>query len=191
MRTVLTSVLAGALLAPFTLAQRIEIKLDHLKAKAKEAVEVDLDGAALDMLTKNGLTAPALDMAAKSGGAGVPALDSAKIKQLVAGLKGVYVRNFEFDKPGQYAEDDLDSVLKQVRGNPAWSRLVSVKDKDERVEVHMMVKDGQALGFLVFVAEPKEFTVVNVVGSIALDQAKELVSSAIHYDLSKLIADAK
>jgi hypothetical protein len=49
-----------------------------------------------------------------------------------------------------------------------------------------MSKGDQVGGLLVLVAEPKELTVVNIVGSIALDQLKELVSSTLHYDLKNL-----
>jgi len=176
MRMIYSVVLAGALLAPYALAQKLELKLDHLKAKAKESNEVDLDG-------------PALDFAAKATTKGDE--EKGKGKHILAGLKGVYVRNYEFEQPGQYTEGDVESVLKQIRSNPAWSRLVSVREKDERVEVHIMSQGAQVQGLVVVAAEPTEFTVVNIVGSIPMDLARGLAQSNVHYDLNALLQSAK
>ena len=170
MRLIYTAVLTGALLAPFALAQKLELKLEHLKAKAKEANEVDLDGPALNFAVK----------AIKKG-------EEEKGKQTIAGLKGVYVRNYEFDQPGQYTEADLENVLKQIRSNPGWSRLVSVREKEERVEVHIMSQGDDVQGLVVVAAEPREFTVVNIVGSIPIELAKSLAHSDSHFDLSALL----
>jgi hypothetical protein len=177
MRITLTVFLAGVLAPPFVWGQKLELKFDHLKAKAAESAEVDLDGSALDLALKSGLhnlVKPAKE------------LNTEQIKQALVGLKGVYVRNFEFAKPGEYTDADVESVLKQVRDDSTWARLIRVKEKEERVEIYLMSKGDQVGGLLVLVAEPKELTVVNIVGSIALDQLKELVSSTLHYDLKNL-----
>lgn len=169
MRITLTVALTCALAAPFARGQKLELKLDHLKAKAAETSEVNLDGAALDLAlqwSKAGKDAKAVE------------------------VKGVYVRNFEFSKPGQYSEADVESVLKQVRANSAWTRLLNVRDKDERVEIYLMSKGDQVGGLLVVAAEPEELTVVHIVGSATLDQVKELVSSNLHYNLKNLHAMA-
>jgi len=55
----------------------------------------------------------------------------------------------------------------------------------------MMVAGDQVAGLLVVAAEEKELTVVNVVGSIALDRVKELVSTTLHYDLKNLPASRR
>lgn len=177
MRITLPVILAALLATPFAWGQKLELKLDHLKAKAASTAEVDLDGSALELALKSGL-----QNLVKPGKEFSPEL----VKQVVAGLKGVHVRHFEFAKPGEYSEADVDSVVKQVQDDPAWARLIRVKEKDERVEIYMMSKGDQIAGVLVLAAEPKELTVVNVVGMIALDQLKELVSSSLHYDLKNL-----
>jgi hypothetical protein len=177
MRISLAVTLTALVLAPVAVAQRIELRLDHLKAKASEASEVDLDGPSLEAFGK-----VVLDQAVREHVG-----DKAEqVRKLLARVRGVYVRDFEFDKPGEYSASDVESVLGQVRGNPAWSRLVSVKDGDEHVEVHVMRKGDEVAGLLVVAAEPKELTVVNIVGPVGFDEAKELVSSAIHYDLSRI-----
>ncbi len=178
MRTILMAVLTGALLAPLAHAQKIEMKFDQLKAKAEEANEVDLDGPALEQLLKPSITA-ALAQSKDP--------NAQKAKELFASVKGVYVRNYEFATPGQYTPADVDSVLSQVSGNPAWSRMATVRDKEDHVEIHTMIKGDMIQGLVILVAEPKELTVVNIVGNVGVEQAKELVNSAIHYDLSKLM----
>ena len=47
--------------------------------------------------------------------------DEAKIKELIAGLKGVYVKVFEFDKDGEYSDADLDPLRAQLRAS-GWTR---------------------------------------------------------------------
>ncbi len=183
MQILLTAVLTGALLAPFSFAQKLELKLDHLKAKAKESSEVDLDGAALGIALDAAKGKLQQKLEKKEGSA-----DPEKIKQLVQGIKGVYVRNYEFEKPGAYTDDDVESVLKQIRANPGWSRLVAVKEKNERVEIHMMSKADQVEGLVIVAAEPTELTVVNIVGNVTVSQAKELVNSSIQYDMGALMA---
>ena len=44
-------------------------------------------------------------------------------------------------------------------------------------------QDGKPQAFLLIAAEPKELTVVHVVGSIDLASLREVVNSTIHYDL--------
>jgi hypothetical protein len=177
MRFTVAVTLTAVVLAPVALAQRIELRLDHLKAKASEASEVDLDGPALEAFGKVVLGQAVREHAGDR---------AEQVRKLLARVKGVYVRNFEFAKAGEYSAADVDSVLGQVRGSPAWSRLLSVKDGDEHVEVHVMRKGDEVAGLLVVAAEPTELTVVNIVGPVGFDEAKELVSSAIHYDLSKI-----
>ena len=57
-----------------------------------------------------------------------------------------------------------------------WTKLVSVRSqKDgESVDVYVWPENGQSGGMAVLVAEPKELTVVNIVGPIDLDKLSEL-----------------
>ena len=79
--------------------------LDKLAAIAKSSTNVTLDA---DMLK----------MAAGFLGGGDDK-DAASMKSLVAGMKGVYVRAYEFDKPGQYAESDV-APLRAYLKQPKW-----------------------------------------------------------------------
>ena len=136
--------------------------LDKLEARATNTVDVTVDGKMLHIA--------------------LPFLDSknpkeAAIKDLIAGLKGIYVKVFEFDKEGEYSTADVDSVRTQLRA-PNWSRMAGVKSRKdgENVEVYMMMTPGggQIGGIAVIATEPKQLTVVNIVGMIDLEKLVKL-----------------
>ena len=141
---VLTSC-ALALEAPNTCMQ---FNWDKLSAKAVERVDVNLEG-------------PILEMASKFLGAG----DDAKIKQLVQGLKCVYVKSFTFDKEGQYSEADLKEIRSKVQGTD-WSKIVDIQDQHESSSVYLKTDGKQTQGIVVISAEPEELTVVQIIGPI-------------------------
>jgi hypothetical protein len=157
MKTLLTAVFGLALLPVG--AQTLDFNLDKLSAKAKDKAEITLEGPMLNQ---------ALQMAPD------------KIKGAAANLSRVSVRHYEFEKDGEYADTDLDPIRKQVA---SWSRVLNVKEEHESTEIYMLTKDGKPAGFLLIAAEPKELTVVHVVGSIDLASLQEVVNSTIHYDL--------
>lgn len=82
----------------------------------------------------------------------------------------VYVREFEFRQAGVYTAADLEAIRAQVRA-PGWSQLVKVEDREEGdeeiVEVYVYGKaEGRNVhgAMVVISAEPRELTVVNIVG---------------------------
>jgi hypothetical protein len=134
--------------------------LDKFEARATDSVDVTLDGKLLEL-------ARAFLSSKKP--------KEAAIKDVVAGLKGVYVKVFGFDKEGEYTAADLDTIRTQLRP-PAWSRMVGVKSKKdgEKVEVYMTMTGTQIGGIAVIATEPKQLTVVNIVGTIDLDKLVKL-----------------
>ena len=145
---------------------RLELKnLESLKSKAADVTDVALDGSMLQ------LAAQAL--------AGEKDADSAKIKDLVSKLKGVYVKTFEFKEANQFNSSDLDPIRAQLK-DPNWLKVVDVHESasGETTEVYMMKEGESLIGLAVLVAEPKELTVVNVVGPIELDKLGALAGLA-------------
>lgn len=141
---------------------KVEIgNLAQLEAKAAEVVDVNLDERAIQMAAKvlSGKRSP----------------DEAKIKELITGLKGVYVKVFEFDHAGEYAEADLNPVRTQLTA-PGWTRIVGVRSKREgqRVEVYLMGEVDKVQGLTIISAEPRELVIVNIVGPIDLEKLSEL-----------------
>lgn len=145
--------------------QDTRLKIDNLEKladKAAETVDVTLDGPMLALASK---------FLSKERSP-----DEAKVKELIKGLKGIYVKSFEFDKEGQYSDADVEAIRAQLRA-PAWSRIVGVRSKrdGETAEVYLRIEgDSKILGMAVIAAEPKELTVVNIVGPIDLDKLSEL-----------------
>lgn len=134
-------------------------QLDALAAKASQTVDVNIDERLMQLTAKF--------LSGKDR-------DEAKVKDLVSGLKGIYVKSFEFETEGQYSAADLEGIRSQLR-NSAWSRIVNVNSKKEgSVEVYLMKTGGVVNGLAVLAIEPKEITVVNIVGPVDLDKLSEL-----------------
>jgi len=109
-----------------------------------------------------------------------------KLRDKMGNVSRVMVRHYEFDKPGQYADSDLDSVRKVVSSGPDWARLINIKEEKESVEIYMQSQGGKTTGFLLIAAEQKELTVVHVSGTIDLASLQEVVKSTIAYDLKSV-----
>jgi hypothetical protein len=141
--------------------QVLDLKnLDKLSDKAKDVTDVTLDGSLLKF-------------AAKFLSNDDP--DQAKVKKLVAEIKGIYVKTYEFESEGEYTESDLAPIRTQLR-SPGWSRIVGVHSKKEHDNTEIYLKSGgtEPGGLAIVCANPKELVVVNIVGKIDLDELSEL-----------------
>src|SRR5215203_495797 len=108
------------LIIPATIARaqdsRIQMSsLDHLASKASQTVDVNIDERLMRMAAKL--------LSDKDA-------DEKEVKQLVANLKGIYVKSFEFELDAQYSAADVDAIRTQLRG-PGWSRLLNVTSRKE------------------------------------------------------------
>jgi hypothetical protein len=153
----LLMVLAGAVGAaprPVDLKDLDTSALAPFAAKATNTVEVTLDGKLLKMAAG---FIPAGDD------------DAAKLKKLIAGLKSVTVRTFEFKKKGEYNKSDVDAIRKQLK-TPEWSSIVRANDKEtgETSEIYVLGDKDKPAGLLVIVAEPTELTFVQILGAVEL-----------------------
>src|SRR5262249_42743153 len=101
--------------------------------------------------------------------------DEARAAKLVANLKAVYVRSYEFDKAAEYTSADVEALRSQMRV-PGWSRVVGVRSETdgENVDVFFKLDNEKMAGIVVIAAEPKELTFVNIVGPIEVDQLADL-----------------
>jgi hypothetical protein len=94
---------------------------------------------------------------------------SADVKDLVAGLQGVYVKSFEFKQAGAYDARVVEPILKQLSA-PGWSKMVSTRSDGESVEIYSWRQGTEPGGLAIVVLEPREVTVVNIVGRIDLQK---------------------
>lgn len=134
--------------------------LDRLGAKAAETVSVNMDENLLRIVP------PVLsDADAEERG----------VKQLVAKLKGVFVRKFDFDAEGQFTDADLAPIRAQLSA-PGWSRVVDVRSRREgrTLEVYLKTAGTRVEGLAVLSYEPKELTVINIVGDVDLEKLRKL-----------------
>lgn len=137
--------------------------LSKLADKADEVVDVTLDG-------------PTLKFAQKFIESDEDEKDDAEALKIIRNLTGVYVKSFEFDKPDQYSDADVDAIREQLKA-PGWSKLVDVHSKKDHEldEVYIMTDpSGKNLGLAVIAAEQDELTVVNIVGPIDVDHLADL-----------------
>jgi hypothetical protein len=135
--------------------------LEKLAPRAAEAVNIEIDGVLIkfaESLLSN------------------EDADEQAVKELIQGLRGVYVRSYEFKSPGQFAEADVAAVREQLRA-PGWSRVMDVKTKGldfGDAEVYLATAGGRVEGFALLVVGPREVTVVNIVGALDLDKIRRL-----------------
>jgi hypothetical protein len=133
--------------------------LDHLAAKASQTVDVNLDERLMRLASKVFSDQEA---------------DEREIKKLVAGIKGIYVKSFEFESDNQYTPADMDTIRTQLRG-PNWTRLVNVTSKkDGNLEVYLLMNGEQIGGLAVLASDVRELTIVNIVGPVDLDKLAKL-----------------
>jgi len=164
MRTTVRHAIVVLLLALPMLLRAQEIKLppdvEKLSVKAKETVEVNMDG-------------PMLHWASKFLSAEDP--DEQKAAKLITNLKGIYVRSFEFDNEGAYTSAEVEELRAQFP-SPPWSRVVGVRSQREgdNVDVFFKLEDERMAGIVIVAAETKELTVVNIVGPIDVDELADL-----------------
>jgi uncharacterized protein DUF4252 len=172
----LLALVLGGLCAPGLLAfqsqsnstpppDEARLRIDHLEklaSKAAEVVDVTLDQSMLQLAARfmSDERSP----------------DEAQARELIKQLKGVYVKSFEFDKEGEYSPSDIEAIRTQL--HTPWSRIVDVRSKrdGENAEVYLMNSgaDNKISGLAIIAAEPKELTVVNIVGPIDVDRLIEL-----------------
>lgn len=131
-----------------------------LADKASESVNVTLDANLL------GLGCRFLDAADP---------EQASAKKVCTGLTGIYVRSYTFETDFAYPKGDVDGVRRQLAG-PGWSRIVEARSRKEQtnVDVFVLIDNGKAKGLAIIASEPREFTIVNIVGSIDLEQLHDL-----------------
>ena len=134
--------------------------IERLAERAVEAVNVTVDGALLQLASRFLSSADPEQKIAK---------------ELISGLKGVYVRSFEFAAPGEYSEADVESLRAQVKA-PTWQRMVNVRSTrgGENVDVFFRMENDKIGGVVVIAAQPRQLTFVNIVGQIDLAQLAKL-----------------
>lgn len=159
---ILFALLAFAAIAVNAQDARIPFeRLDYLETKARDVVEVNIDGKMLEM--------------AKRVLVKVDDKDAKKIGDAIKGLKGIYVRVYNFENENEYNAADVDGIRAQLQ-TPGWERLANVRSKknNQKVDVFTMFSGDLMSGLAVVVTESKSVAVVNVIGTIDIETLAEI-----------------
>jgi hypothetical protein len=132
----------------------------HLRARAAETVDVNVGGFLLGL---------ARAFTSKEDREADPHL------AILDDIQAVKVRSYKFDSDAGYTKADVEAVRSQLKG-PEWNALVNVHKRggQEDVDVFVCVEDNKTCGLTVIATQPREFTVVSIVGSIDIDRLAEL-----------------
>jgi hypothetical protein len=157
MKKLVLTLFALALAAPLS-AQRLNLDFPGLSDKAAEVVDVTLDGSLLRLASKFLSNGDPNERAAKD---------------IVQKLEGIYVRSYSFDRDGEYDRNVVERLRTQI--GPSWKKIVDVKSRTrENSEIYINLRGDQPVGMLIISAEPRELTVVNIVGPIDIDKLSAL-----------------
>jgi hypothetical protein len=162
---ILIFVLAAAALAAPAWSQTTQLPLPpevekELAARASNVTEVTLG--------KNMLAFAAKFMKGKDK-------DEAATRQLIEGLDGIYVREYEFDKEGQFSMEEVEQLRKHFETSE-WSPLVRERDRKSGETTDVMVKlvNGETHGMFILEAGPKELTIVLILGPVRMEDLGKL-----------------
>lgn len=136
-------------------------KLNGLETRARDVVEVNVDGKVLELAKR---------VLAKSKDP-----DAQKAGLAIAGLQAIYVRAYTFENENEYNLADMDEIRAQLQA-PGWQKLANVRSKkdNQKVDVYTMFTGDVMSGVAVVVSEAKSVAVVNVIGPIDIDMLAEL-----------------
>lgn len=136
-------------------------KLNGLENRARDVVEVNIDGKLLELAKR---------VLVKSNDA-----DAKKVAQAINGLKGIYVRVFNFENENEYNLADVEEIRSQLSA-PGWERLANARSKrnNQKVDVYTMFTGDMMSGVAVVISESKSIALVNVIGPIDIDLLAEL-----------------
>jgi hypothetical protein len=150
---------AAALLSLTACASAQQITMpsfDHLRGKATESVDLTIGPIpiAIGRWAMKGSNDP----------------DAEAVQGLLKGVKKVYVKHYEFAEDNAYSKADLDKVREQLN-TKGWSSLAQVRDnrKGEDVDVFIATENDEIRGIAVIASEAREFTIVNVVGTLDMN----------------------
>ncbi|HEX8355388.1 MAG TPA: DUF4252 domain-containing protein [Pyrinomonadaceae bacterium] len=135
--------------------------LERLAPRAAETVDIEIDGF---LMSFAGSILSDKDP------------EEQAVKEVVAGLKGVYVKSYEFKSEGQFSEADFASIREQLRA-PGWTRLVDVESRGldfGDAELYVASAGARVEGLALLVVGARELTVINIVGAVDVDKLKKL-----------------
>lgn len=160
--TLLFIIALGAFAASAQEAARLRFeKLNGLETRARDVVEVNVEGKLLDLARR---------VMSKSKDP-----DAQKAAVAIRDLKAIYVRVYNFENENEYNPADIDEIRAQLNTS-GWERLANVRSKrnNQKIDVYTMFTGNVMSGVAVVVSSTKSIALVNVIGPIDIDMLAEL-----------------
>jgi hypothetical protein len=111
----------------------------HLQSKARESVDLSIDGFLLRI-------------ASKVAQAAADDSEEAEALRLLSDIKSVEVRVFEFEDEGVYSQEDIESVRRQLSG-PGWSAVVHQRRRAAKENIDVYINtDGDRIHGIAVIA---------------------------------------
>lgn len=133
-----------------------------LAARASDVTEVTLNKSMLAFASKF--------MHDKDG-------EDEHVRQLIDGLDGIYVREYEFDTEGAYQVEELEQ-LRKAFSTPDWIPIIHERERhgtnSETTDILMKMVNGENKGMFILNAEPRELAIVLILGPINVDDLGRL-----------------
>lgn len=143
---------------PLAAQQDWKEDLKLLADKAEESVEVKLDRRMLELAAKFLSSEDA---------------EEREIRDIVRNLNGIYIYSFTFDRDWKYDKSIAETIRRQI--GKGWEPMITVRSKShEDVDVWVRPGENDLDGIFIIAAEPREFTIVHISGSIDIDKLSRL-----------------
>lgn len=174
------ALLCGFPVAPPALAQGVQPQLPaalekKLSARAQSVDEVTMDKSALKFASQFLFSKPQYRQA----------------RGLIENLNGIYVRDYQFAKPGEYSQEDIAAIRKLFQGSE-WKLMIHTRERskksgEEVADIYMKAVNGTFEGMAVLDVQPTELSIVYISGPIRPEQLHELSGN---FGVPKLPANA-
>ncbi len=129
--------------------------LKGLEAKAKQSTDINLGPEQIQLMM------------------GFSGEGSKELLGLGKSIELVQVRSFEFDGEGMYSLEDMETLRQKLKSSD-FVPLISVKERKSFTEIVMRKGPKGMRGFVILSAEPREVTVVNIVGDLDMNSLSKL-----------------
>jgi hypothetical protein len=94
--------------------------------------------------------------------------DEAATRHLIENLDGIYVRDYEFEKEGEYSMEEIQK-LRAYFETSEWTPIVHAHEKSgETTDVLLKMVNGETRGMFVLSAEPRELAIVLILGPVRM-----------------------
>jgi VWFA-related protein len=163
--TLLQSVSVLAQIAQFSKPSPVE---KELAARASHVDEITLDKKTLSFATQF--------MNPKQS---VNPQDEEATRKLMESLDGMYVRDYKFDKEGQFTAGQIEQLRADYESSD-WSPMVRNRDRKSGESSDVMIKlvNGESHGLFILDVEPKEVSIVLILGPVHMQDLQKVMRIA-------------